>query len=81
MVVHMTEDEISNDPLMADPTFEAQMRQQRELMKGMSTRESWDAESRWIIHGRRLSTGALMGAAILGIVLILWIVSSLFLGS
>jgi hypothetical protein len=81
MVPYMADDQNPSDPPIVDSTFESEMRQQRELMKGMATRESWDAEPRWIIQGRRVATGALVATAILGLVLILWIASSLFLGS
>jgi hypothetical protein len=81
MVVYMADDQTPQDSPISDSTFESEMRRQRELMKGMATRESWDAESRWIIQGRRIAAGALVATAILGLVLILWIASSLFLGS
>ena len=81
MVASMADDATQDEPLIADSTFEAEMRQQRELMKGMATRDSWDAESRWIIQGRRVAAGALLVAAIFGLVLILWIASTLFLSS
>jgi len=64
-----------------DPTFESEMRQQRELMRQMATREKWDGESRLIIQGRRLAGGALYFVAVVAVVLILWIVSSIILGS
>jgi len=64
-----------------DPTFESEMRQQRELMRQMATREKWDGESRLIIQGRRLAGGALYFVAIVAVVLILWIISSIILGS
>jgi hypothetical protein len=57
------------------------MRSQSELMRSMANRESWDGESRCITQGRRLAAGALYFAAIVAIVLILWIASSLFLNS
>lgn len=64
-----------------DASFEAGIREHRELMKQMSTRESWDAESRWVVQARRLAGGALLATALLALVLILWLASSLFLSS
>ena len=57
------------------------MRNQSELMRSMASRESWDGESRWIVQGRRLAAGALYFAAVVAVVLILWIASTLFLNT
>jgi hypothetical protein len=57
------------------------MRRQSGLMRPMASRESWDGESRWVFQGRRLAAGALYFAAVVAIVLILWMASSLFLSS
>ena len=64
-----------------DPTFESEIRQQRGLMREMASREKWDGESRWIIQGRRLAGGALYFAAVIAVILILWIVTSIILSS
>lgn len=77
----MTDSPTSSEPSPDDSTFEAGMRRQSELMRSMSSRESWDGESQWITQGRRLAAGALYFAAIVAIVLILWIASSLFLNT
>ena len=79
-VVSMANDETPNDPFMADSGFEKGLRRQQELMRQMASRESWDGESRWVLGGRRVGVGLLYGAAIVGIVLILWIASLIFLG-
>lgn len=81
MVRDMAVDGVPDTPYGDDPTFESEMRQQRELMRQMASREKWDGESRWIIQGRRLAGGALYFAAVLAVVLILWIVTSIILGS
>ena len=81
MVRDMAVDGVPDAPYGDDPTFESEMRQQRELMRQMATREKWDGESRLIIHGRRLAGGALYFAAVIAVVLILWIISSIILGS
>jgi hypothetical protein len=77
----MAVDELPGESPGDDPTFESEMRQQRDLMRQMASREKWDGESRWIIQGRRLAGGALYFAAIVAVVLILWIVTSIILGS
>jgi hypothetical protein len=77
----MAVDELPGASPGDDPTFESEMRQQRDLMRQMASREKWDGESRWIIQGRRLAGGALYFAAIVAVVLILWIVTSIILGS
>jgi hypothetical protein len=50
-------------------------------MRQMASREKWDGESRWIIQGRRLAGGALYFAAVVAVILILWIVTAIILGS
>ena len=77
----MTDGTEADEPPPGDASFEAGMRRQSGLMHSMASRESWDGESRWIIHGRRLAAGALYFAAVVGVVLILWIMSSVFLNS
>jgi hypothetical protein len=77
----MAVDEVPGTSPGDDPTFESEMRQQRELMRQMASREKWDGESRWIIQGRRLAGGALYFAAVVAVILILWIVTSIILGS
>lgn len=77
----MAVDRVPDTPRDDDPTFEAEMRQQRDLMRQMASRERWDGESRWIIQGRRLAGGTLYFAAVVAVVLILWIVTSIILGS
>jgi hypothetical protein len=79
-VASVAHDETPNDPPIADSGFEKGLRQQQELMRQMANREKWDGESQWILGGRRVGVGLLYGAAIVGIVLILWIASSVFLG-
>lgn len=64
-----------------DATFEAQIRQQRELMVAMASREKWDGESRWLVQARKLAGGALYLAAFASILVILWVVASVFLNS
>ena len=80
MVRDMAIDGISDASRGDDATFESELRQQRELMRQMASREKWDGESQWIIHGRKLAGGALYFAAIVAVVLILWIISSIILG-
>jgi hypothetical protein len=77
----MAVDGTPDTPHGDDSTFESEMRQQRELMREMASRERWDGESRWIIHARRLAGGALYFAAVVAVILILWIVTSVILGS
>jgi hypothetical protein len=77
----MAVDEAPDVPPGDDATFESDMRQQRDLMREMASREKWDGESRWIIQGRRLAGGALYFAAVVAVVLILWIVTTIILGS
>lgn len=73
----------NSDPTPEDTasTFEAEIRQQRELMVAMASREKWDGESRWVYHARKLAGGALYAAAIAAVLVILWIASSIFLNS
>jgi hypothetical protein len=77
----MAIDETADAPAGDDSTFEAEIRQQRELMQQMASREKWDGESRWIIEARRLAGGALYFLAVVAVVVILWIATSIILGS
>ena len=77
----MAVDGVPNASPGDDPTFESEIRQQRDLMREMASREKWDGESRWIIQSRRLAGGALYFAAVIAVILILWIVTSIILSS
>ena len=81
MVRNMTVDGVSDTSPGGDATFESEMRQQRELMREMASRERWDGESRWVVQGRRLAGGALYFAAVVAVVVILWIAMSIVVGS
>lgn len=81
MVRNMTVDGASDTSPGGDATFESEMRQQRELMREMASRERWDGESRWVVQGRRLAGGALYFAAVVAVVVILWIAMSIVVGS
>ena len=80
-VASVAHNDTPDDPPIADSEFEKDLRQQHDLMRQMANREKWDGESLWILGGRKVGVGLLYGAAIVGIVLILWIASSLFLSS
>jgi hypothetical protein len=79
-VASVAHNDTPDDPPIADSEFEKGLRQRPELMRQMASREIWDGESRWILGGRKVGIGLLYGVAILGVVLILWIASSVFLG-
>ena len=55
-----------------DATFEAEIRQQRELMQQMAGRENWEGDSRFVIQMRRFGRLLLQLVAFAGIVFIIW---------
>ncbi len=62
-------------------TFEAEIRQRHKLMAQMADREKWDAESRWVVAGRKLAAAALYVAAAAAAIVILWLATTMFLDS
>ncbi|MGI9584469.1 MAG: hypothetical protein ACR2N7_02650 [Acidimicrobiia bacterium] len=68
----MEADNVQRETTADASSFEAGIRQQRELMQQMAGRENWEGESRFVIQMRRLGRLLLQIVAFAGIAFIVW---------
>jgi hypothetical protein len=74
-------DNTSDSDAAAGSSFEADIRQQQELMQQMAGRENWEGESRFTIQMRRLGGAMMYVLAFAGIAFIVWAIAYVILSS
>jgi hypothetical protein len=76
-----SEERLSGEGAAAESSFEAGIRQQRELMQQMAGRENWEGESQFTIQMRRLGGAAMYVMAFAGVAFIVWAIAYVVLNS
>lgn len=76
-----SEERLTDEDATAESSFEADIRQRRELMQQMAGRENWEGESQFTIQMRRLGGAVMYVLAFAGVAFIVWAIAYVVLNS